>query len=101
MARGSQFKKEVLNKMLETFPNSFLYNDGKELRICGLEEGEAIQLKCVLTCAKVNVGENDDAAIPGETVENHTEIQDEVRPAAQVTQEEKDNVKKLMESFGL
>ena len=36
--------EELLNKMLEVFPNSFLYNDEKELRICGQEDGEEIQL---------------------------------------------------------
>ena len=99
MAKGAQSKQDAAQKILNLFPGSFIYE--KEIRIPYQEEGEAIQLKCVLTCAKVNVGENDDVAIPGETVENHTETQDEVRPAAQVTQEEKDNVKKLMESFGL
>lgn len=100
MAKGSQFKKEVLNKILETFPNSFLYNDGKELRICGQEDGENIQLKCTLTCAKVNVGENEDAAIPGETIMESTSTQVEPSLSAP-TQEEKDTVKSLLESFGL
>ena len=103
MARGSQFKKEILNKMLEVFPNSFLYNDEKELRICGQEDGEEIQLKCVLTCAKVNVEPNGDAAIPGEipadiNFEDSKPIEQKV---VEPTQEEKDNVKKLMETFGL
>ena len=103
MARGSQFKKEILNKMLEIFPNSFLYNDEKELRICGQEDGEEIQLKCVLTCAKVNVEPNGDVAIPGEVsadinFEDSKSIEQKV---VEPTQEEKDNVKKLMETFGL
>lgn len=103
MARGSQFKKEILNKMLEIFPNSFLYNDEKELRICGQEDGEEIQLKCVLTCAKVNVEPNGDIAIPGEVsadinFEDSKPIEQKV---VEPTQEEKDNVKKLMETFGL
>lgn len=100
MAKGSQFKKEVLNKILETFPNSFLYNDGKELRICGQEDGENIQLKCTLTCAKTNVGENDDVAVPGETGVESTSIPVESGISAP-TQEEKDTVKSLLESFGL
>ena len=103
MARGSQFKKEILNKMLEVFPNSFLYNDEKELRICGQEDGDEIQLKCGLTCAKVNVEPNGDVAIPGEVpadinFEDSKPIEQKI---VEPTQEEKDNVKKLMETFGL
>ena len=103
MARGSQFKKEILNKMLEVFPNSFLYNDEKELRICGQEDGEEIQLKCVLTCAKVNVEPNGDVAIPGEvpTDINFEDSKPIEQKVVEPTQEEKDNVKKLMETFGL
>ena len=100
MAKGSQFKKEVLNKMLETFSNSFLYNDGKELRICGQENGEDIQLKCVLTCAKVNVEKDGDIAIPGEVENKIPETKNE-KTIVMPTQEEKDNVKNLLESFGL
>ena len=103
MARGSQFKKEILNKMLEVFPNSFLYNDEKELRICGQEDGEEIQLKCVLTCAKVNVEPNGDIAIPGEVSAdiNFKDSKPIEQKVVEPTQEEKDNVKKLMETFGL
>lgn len=103
MARGGQFKKEILNKMLEVFPNSFLYNDEKELRICGQEDGEEIQLKCVLTCAKVNVEPNGDIAIPGEisTNINFEDSKPIEQKVVEPTQEEKDNVKKLMETFGL
>lgn len=103
MARGSQFKKEILNKMLEVFPNSFLYNDEKELRICGQEDGEEIQLKCVLTCAKVNVEPNGDVAIPGEVSAdiNFGESKSTEEKIVEPTQEEKDNVKKLMATFGL
>ena len=99
MAKGAQSKQDATQKILDLFPGSFIYE--KEIRIPYQEEGENIQLKCVLTCAKVNVGENDDIAIPGEKAEMPAVVQDEARSAAQVTQEEKDNVKKLMESFGL
>ena len=43
---------------------SFTYD--KEIRIPFQEDGEEIQLKCVLTCAKVSVEPNGDVAIPGE-----------------------------------
>lgn len=97
MARGQNSKQDATQKILQLFPGSFVYE--KEIRLPYTEEGEAIQLKCVLTCAKTNVGENEDIAIPGETKEtvNTTQENTNVEP----TQEEKDNVKNLLESFGL
>ena len=66
MAKGQQFKKEVQEKILQLFSNSFLHNDAKEIRICGFEDGQPIQIKITLTCAKENVEMGADAAIPGD-----------------------------------
>ena len=98
MAKGTQSKQDAIQKILNLFPNSFLYE--KEIRIPYQEDGENIQLKCTLTCAKTNVGENDDVAIPGEVVDN-TILTDENPNRNMPTEEEKENVKKLLESFGL
>ena len=98
MAKGQISKQDATQKILELFPGSFVYE--KEIRIPYTEEGENIQIKCTLTCAKTNVGENDDAAIPGETNTESASIQTEPSISAP-TQEEKDTVKSLLESFGL
>ena len=42
-----------MNKILEVFPNSFI--NGKEIRICGTENGEEVQIKVTLTAAKENI----------------------------------------------
>ena len=97
MARGQNSKQDATQKILQLFPGSFVYE--KEIRLPYTEEGEAIQLKCVLTCAKTNVGENEDIAIPGETKETINTTQENIK--VEPTQEEKDNVKNLLESFGL
>jgi len=65
-AKGSILKQEVSEKILKAFPGSFLYNDGKEIRINGLENGEQLQIKVTLTCAKVAVEGGEDVALPGE-----------------------------------
>ena len=58
-AKGSILKQEIASKILAAFPGSFLYNDGKEIRINGTENGESLQIKLTLTAAKVAVeGEN-------------------------------------------
>ena len=64
MAKGAQAKEEVMRKILETFPNAFQYE--KELRIPMLENGEEVQIKVALTCAKVNVNAGGDTAMPGD-----------------------------------
>jgi len=65
-AKGSILKKEVAEKILAAFPGSFLYNDGKEIRINGTENGESLQIKISMTCAKVAVEGGDDTVLPGE-----------------------------------
>lgn len=51
--RGQELKNQIVNKILETFPNSFI--NGKEIRICGTENGEEVQIKVTLTAAKENI----------------------------------------------
>ena len=97
--KGTILKKEITDKILEVFPGSFLYNDGKEIRIPGMEEGQLIQVKVALTCAKTNVEQNGENVLPGEL---NTDIpENRVQTIVEVSQEEKDNVKKLMASLGL
>lgn len=101
MARGQISKTKATEVILKAFPGSFTYD--KEIRIPFIEDGETIQLKCVLTCAKVNVEQNGDVAIPGEVsadinFEDGKPIEQKV---IEPTQEEKENVRKLMETFGL
>ena len=101
MARGAVSKTKATEMILKAFPGSFTYD--KEIRIPFQEDGEEIQLKCVLTCAKVNVEPNGDVAIPGEVstdinFENSKPVEQKV---IEPTQEEKDTVKRLMQTFGL
>lgn len=63
MAKGAIAKQEVMTKIMEIFPDAFQYE--KELRIPILEQGEEVQIKVALTCAKTNVSHGDDVAIPG------------------------------------
>ena len=101
--KGTILKKEITDKMLEVFPGSFLYNEGKEIRIPGLEEGQELQIKVSLTCAKTNVTPNGDSIMPGEELnfEETSKTKTVQNTTIEPTQEEKDNVKKLMASLGL
>ena len=99
--KGTILKKEITDKILEVFPGSFLYNDGKEIRIPGMEEGQLIQVKVALTCAKTNVEQNGENIVPGEEMPISNISQTENSNTVEVSQADKDNVKKLMASLGL
>ena len=92
MAKGSQSKEIITKKILETFEGSFI-ND-KEIRIPIEENGEIVQIKVALTCAKVNVESGGASSVA---------TSEPAAPAqkVEVTEEEKQNVQKLMEGLGL
>lgn len=97
--KGSISKEIVTKKILETFEGSFQYE--KEIRIPMEEDGNQIQLKCVLTCAKTNVEPNEENAIPGEVTPVAASIPASEKTFVEPTQEEKDNVQKLMQMLNL
>jgi len=102
MAKGQKSKIDIQNKILEIFPKAFIYN--KEIRIPMIEDSEEIQIKITLTAAKENVYSGQDNATPGTTAEMNFESNKHKQAEQKIiepTQEEKDNVKKLMETFGL
>ena len=94
MAKGSQAKIEITQKILETFENSFTYD--KEIRIPIMENGELIQIKCVLTCAKVNVSNGADTAIPGSDI-----VSSNAGSVAELTEQEKKETADLLASLNL
>lgn len=102
-AKGAQAKQTVFAKMLETFPDSFMYNDGKELRINMMEDGAVAQIKVTLTCAKVAVDNpnaapmaNAAASTPTSTAVEDDTLPFDIEPSA----EEKARLSKLMSDLG-
>lgn len=100
MAKGSQSKEIIKNKILEIFEGSFLYDNEKEIRIPMVENGEEIEIKVTLTCAKVNVG---DAAMHNAkvTTESIDFTKDNVASVIEPTEQEKENVKNLLARLNL
>ena len=92
MAKGQETKAKLIEVLQEVFPNMFS-PDGKEWRLPFIENGENIEIKIALTCAKENIGgggavvaaKNDPVAVEQLTV----------------TEEEKEQIKQLMERLGL
>ena len=100
MAKGALAKADVTKKILSMFDNACEY--GKEIRVPMIENGEQVQIKVTLTCAKENVECGADTALPGEfpTPVNAAPTPVNTAPV-QPTAEEKQNVANLLRSLGL
>ena len=97
MARGTIAKKEVISKLKEVFPDMFEYGN-KELRIPMMEDGQRVEIKVALTCAKTNVGGDDASMESGvQTLDFSNETPANIEPSA----EEKQNIAELMSRLGL
>lgn len=101
MAKGAAAKQEVFAKILEMFPDSFLYNDNKEVRINTRENGEPVQIKITATCAKVMVAEGEDNAIPMAQVEESFPEPVKKTELISPSDEETQSVADLMATLGL
>lgn len=100
-ARGSVTKQKIIQKILEVFPDSFTYNDGKEVRINDIEDGVPIQIKIGLTAAKIPVeNENGTSSLKAETASpNSVEMKEKV--PQEPTEEEKERLTMLLNKLGL
>lgn len=103
MAKGTESKNTVFAKLQEVFPNSFWEDEGKILRVPLNENGSRVEIKVTLTAAKTNLGGEDIPSafsvtkapdLPAATESKKPEV-------LEPTQEEKDNVARLMASLGL
>ena len=54
MARGAIAKEEITKKIFEVYPNAFI--SGKDIRVPIQENGETVEIKISLTCAKDVIG---------------------------------------------
>lgn len=106
MARGQAAKQEIMATILETFgENSFLYNNGKEIRVNTQEDGESVQIKITFTAAKTAVEPEDENAIPGasNTTSQVSEVKEEESPktVVEATVDEKNAIADLMAALGI
>lgn len=92
MAKGAFAKENITEQILKTFEGSFL--NGKEIRIPFIEEGNLVQIKVALTCAKDNIPN------PNEGVEGAPPPEESV-DKYKITKEEKEEVIDLMKAFNL
>lgn len=91
--KGAIAKQEVLAKLKEVFPDAFEYGS-KEFRIPMMEDGQRVEIKVALTCAKTNVGGD------GDSVESVGEVPASSPISTEPTEEEKQNIADLMSKLG-
>lgn len=94
-AKGTESKGIIFGKLQEAYPNAFWEDEGKILRIPMTEGGNLVEIKVTLTAAKNLLGGTEMpsafevAPAPAQT------------PQVQMTEEEKDNVAKLLASLNM
>ena len=88
--KGKIAKEEITNKILEVFEGAFI--NGKELRIPYNENGENIEIKVALTCAKENVA----GGTPRESNDEPFVDLPWTGNAAEPTEEEKQRISDLL-----
>lgn len=91
MARGAIAKEEITKKIFEVFPNAFIV--GKDIRIPINENGETVEIKIALTCAKDVIG-------GGDQVQSNVTTPASA-PLEPPTEEEVKEVRNLIEELGL
>ena len=100
-ARGAISKEIVMDRLLEVFPEAFVYD--KTIRIPMVEEGNPIQIKVALTAAKDIVEAGADNAIPvakaGTAKAGEFSFPEPQK--VEVTADEQTAVQDLMSSLGL
>ena len=94
MAKGASSKAKLIEKLKEIYPDAFEY--GKEFRIPFEEDGQRVEIKVALTCAKSNVGGEGASEVSGVQSEEAVNV-----ASAAPTEEEKANIAKLMDRLGL
>lgn len=91
MTRGSQAKAEILAKLQEIYPDSFLVD--KVLRIPMVEDGQTVEIKITLTAAKNILGGAKE--IEAKTVNTSSTM------STEPTEEEKIKVAEALKSLGM
>ena len=102
-AKGTESKNSIFQKLQEIYPDSFWEDQGKILRIPLDENGSRVEIKVSLTAAKTNLGDETvkSAFEASSPFKKSTPSIEKTKEMLEPTQEEKDNISKLIASLGL
>ena len=107
MAKGTESKNTIFETLQKCFPDAFWEDEGKILRVPLSEDGARVEIKVTLTAAKANLGgdmppsaftpTNVNASVMNEPVKSVSSDNKVLEP----TDEEKENVAKIIAALGL
>jgi hypothetical protein len=101
MAKGQESKSNIMKILTTMFGDkAFIASDNKTLRVSCIENGEPVEIKIALTAAKdlERSGSSAAAADDGGVLNfSDTPSVDDL----QITEEEKENLRKMIEELGI
>lgn len=99
MAKGSQAKVNVTNKIANAFGEDWIGEVNKKLYVWADDGGERVQISIALTCPKIPIDAPDKNYVP----DNDWSEDSIPAPKAnvEISEEEKKNISDLMERLGL
>ena len=102
MAKGSQAKINVTNKIANAFGEDWIGEVNKKLYVWADDGGERVQISIALTCPKTLIDAPDKNFVPDNDWSDDGGVREAPSlPAAEVTAEEKKNIADLMARLGL
>lgn len=101
--RGTLAKENVVKKIKEAFGDSFIGEIDKKIYVTADDGGEKVQIALTLTCPKNPVTKIDRTELNYNTGLDFTAEDNIVVPSehAEISEEERENVRKLMKRMGL
>ena len=103
MARGSQAKNKIAEKIKNLYGTDYVGESGGKYYVYENDGGEKVQIAISLTCPKNPIGAIDMSNAFGDGLDFEAEpvlAQTKFEPA-EITEQEKDNLKALMDRLGL
>ena len=103
MARGSQAKSKIAEKIKNLYGSDYVGESGGKYYIYENDGAEKVQIAISLTCPKNPIGAVDMSNAFGDGLDFEAEpvlAQTKFEPA-EITEQEKDNLKALMDRLGL
>ena len=103
MARGSVAKEKVAEKLKVAFGNDYIGEVDKKIYVLADDGGERVQIALSMTCPKVMINTVDTSELSYNTGRDFSN--DDVVAVApdkvEISDEERENVRKLMQRMGL
>lgn len=101
-AKGTEAKNFVIDKIKSAFGADFIGEYNKKIYVWSEENGEKLQIAISLTCPKNPVGEtNLGGALDFSDDSSNTVVAPSKFEPAEITQDEKDTIEKLMKELNL